>query len=377
MKQPVLIGIVGASGSGKNMTSNPKFFQPLKNPTLWLSKHWKICNIPFSFRKRIMRNRSLYFLLAIISFCLLSRPACGVENTPEEPEKDRISFPQAVILGVVEGLTEYLPVSSTGHLILAADAMNLGGYAHDKNGDLISGPLGPIMEPAPAINAFNIVIQLGAILAVVGLYFKRICEMGNGLIGRDPKGLKLLMNLIVAFIPAAILGLLFDHTIEAYLFSPLTVAIALAIGGVVMILTSKIYHREKNHLSDVHNLGLRGALFIGLIQCLAMWPGTSRSMVTILAGLVVGLSMTAAAEFSFLLALPTLTAATLYKMVTQWDAISQTIGIYSLITGIVISTIVAAFSVQFLVHHLTRHGLTPFGIYRIFLAAGVLYYFAN
>lgn len=324
-----------------------------------------------------MRKQSLYFSLAIIGICLLSRPACGVENTPEKPEKDRISFPQAMILGVVEGLTEYLPVSSTGHLILAADAMHLGGFAHDKNGDLISGPLGPIMEPAPAINAFNIVIQLGAILAVVGLYFKRICEMGNGLIGRDPKGRKLLINLIVAFIPAAILGLLFDGTIEAYLFSPLTVAIALAVGGVVMILASKIYHRDKKHLRDVHNLEFRCALFIGFMQCLAMWPGTSRSMVTILAGLVVGLSMTAAAEFSFLLALPTLTAATLYKTVSQWDALTSSIGFDSLIAGILLSTLVAAFSVKFLVHHLTRHGLTPFGVYRILLAAGVLYYFAN
>jgi undecaprenyl-diphosphatase len=324
-------------------------------------------------KKLIHLIATIFILLTACSFSVFA------EETPSansEPQK-KISFTQAMILGVLEGLTEYLPVSSTGHLILAADAMGLGGYAHDADGDLISGPLGPIMEPAPAINAFNIVIQLGAILAVVGLYFGRVREMAGGLIGRDADGLKLLINLVVAFIPAAIFGLLFDGTIEAYLFSPLTVAIALAVGGVVMILASRLYRSEKNHVSNVHNLTWRGALIIGLIQCLAMWPGTSRSMVTILAGLGIGLSMSAAAEFSFLLALPTLTAATLYKTVTKWDVMADAIGLDSLIAGIVISTIVAAFSVKFLVYHLTRHGLTPFGVYRILLAAGVIYYFAG
>lgn len=320
-------------------------------------------------------NKSCRFILSILAVIFVVATSTQAEKL--QAEKTNISLPQAVLLGVVEGLTEYLPVSSTGHLILAADAMHLGGYAHDENGELISGPLGPIMEPAPALNAFNVVIQIGAILAVVGLYFKRVLEMGNGVIGRDPNGLKLVTNLIVAFIPAAIFGLLLDDTIEAYLFSPLTVAIALAVGGVVMIIASKFYRRDKPHQNDIHDLTWRGALMIGFIQCLAMWPGTSRSMVTILAGLGIGLSMTAAAEFSFLLALPTLSAATLYKMATQWDAISNSIGMGSLVTGIVISTIVAAFSVKFLIHHLTRHGLSPFGVYRILLAAGVLYYFAN
>lgn len=314
-------------------------------------------------------------LSLIFAVLLMASTVSG--ETLETTPKESISFPHAIILGVIEGLTEYLPVSSTGHLILAADAMHLGGYAHDENGELVSGPLGPIMEPAPAINAFNIVIQIGAILAVVGLYFRRICEMGNGLIGRDSKGRKLFINLVVAFIPAAVFGLLFDDAIEAYLFSPLTVAIALAVGGVVMILASKFYRRDKAHLQDVHDLTIRCALIIGFVQCLAMWPGTSRSMVTILAGLGVGLSMTAAAEFSFLLALPTLTAATLYKMVTQWDCLSASAGLPTLLTGILISTVVAAISVKFLLKYLTRHGLTPFGIYRIVLAAGVLYYFTR
>lgn len=324
-------------------------------------------------RSTSLKGISIYSLLLIT--LLASGSTFG--ETVQPPATNSISIAQATILGTIEGLTEYLPVSSTGHLILAADAMHLGGYAHDEDGNLIQGPLGPIMEPAPAINAFNIVIQLGAILAVVGLYFKRVREMGNGLIGRDPNGRKLLINLIVAFMPAAVLGLLFDDKIEAYLFSPLTVAIALAVGGVVMMLATRFYNRAEQHQQDVHNLTVRAALIIGFVQCLAMWPGTSRSMVTILAGLAVGLSMTAAAEFSFLLALPTLTAATLYKMVTQWDALTASTGLTGLLIGIVVSTIVAALSVKLLLKWLTRHGLAPFGVYRILLAIGVIYHFAS
>ncbi len=322
-------------------------------------------------------------LLASIAFAAPepiapSEPIAPAEPVVEKvPTPHRITLPQAMILGVVEGLTEYLPVSSTGHLILAADAMHLGGFEKDESGELVQGPLGPIMKPNPAINAFNIVIQFGAIFAVLGIYFGRVREMGRGLLGRDPKGRKLLKNLIVAFIPAAVFGLLFDDVIEKYLFSPLTVAIALAVGGVAMIASAKFYHRDRKHIRDVHDLTMRCALIIGFVQCLAMWPGTSRSMVTILAGLGVGLSMIAAAEFSFLLALPTLTAATLYKTITQWDALTSTVGIDALIAGIVISTLVAGFSVKFLLDYLTRHGLAPFGFYRIALAIGVIYYFAN
>lgn len=321
-------------------------------------------------------------IITIVSIILLT--AAFVYGTPpQQPEianeqpAHRITLSQAIILGVVEGLTEYLPVSSTGHLILAADAMHLGGYAHDENDELIRGPLGPIMEPNPAINAFNVVIQIGAILAVIGLYFGRISEMVQGLFGRNPQGLKLMINLMAAFIPAAIFGLLFDDKIEQYLFSPLTVAIALAVGGLAMLATGKLYHRDRKHIRDVNDLTIRCALIIGTVQCFAMWPGTSRSMVTILAGLAMGLSMTAAAEFSFLLALPTLSAATFYKVITQWDALSGTVGVDSLLTGIVISAIVAAVSVKFLIHHLTRHGLGPFGIYRILLAIGIVCYFAR
>lgn len=347
----------GFSGNHTGM-----FFQTLEKCVLQDS---------YSFMKKFIP-----ILLLCLSTCVHSGFAAA-QPAAEQAPAQRITLPQAVVLGIVEGLTEYLPVSSTGHLILAVEAMNLGGFAHDSSGEPVHGPFGPIMKPNPAVNAFNIVIQIGAILAVIGLYFGRIQEMALGIAGKSADGRNLLINLFVAFLPAAVFGLLMDGLIERYLFSPLTVAIALAVGGIAMLATVKLYHREKMHIRDLHQMTVRGALLIGLMQCLAMWPGTSRSMVTILAGLLTGLSMTAAAEFSFLLALPTLGAATLYKTVTQWDALTETIGLDSLIAGIFISTVVAAFSVKFLVHHLTRYGLGPFGIYRIALAAGVLYYFAT
>lgn len=301
--------------------------------------------------------------------------------TPAARSEERapavITRTQAVILGVVEGLTEYLPVSSTGHLILVADAMKLSHFAEDENGQRINGPLGPIMKPNPAINAFNIVIQIGAILAVVGIYFQRIREMANGVFKGDKTGKKLLLNLITAFMPAAVIGLLVDDKIEAYLFSPLTVALALAVGGAAMLFFEKLYNRKDDHVSDIHEITLKCALIIGFAQCIAMWPGTSRSMVTILAGMAAGLSITTAAEFSFLLALPTLGAATAYKMVTEWHLLSESVGLDTLLIGIAIGTIVAALSVKFLLHYLTRHGLMPFGIYRILLAIGVLLYFSG
>jgi len=320
-----------------------------------------------------MKTRNLIGL-SLLAMTFLCSAAVQEESASTS---SRISMPQAMVLGAVEGLTEYLPVSSTGHLILAVDALQLGGFAHDENSSPVTGPLGPIMEPNPAVNAFNIVIQLGAILAVFSIYLQRIREMLSGLIGRHEQGRKLFINLIVAFCPAAIVGFFLDRPIEAYLFSPLTVALALAIGGVVMVFEKKIFRRDRSPLNDLSNLTIRSALVIGVVQCLAMWPGTSRSMVTILAGLGVGLSMSAAAEFSFLLALPTLTAATLYKTVTQWDALTEFVGIDALIAGIVISAIVAGFSVKFLVQYLTKKGLFAFGLYRIGLAIGVFYYFTK
>jgi len=253
----------------------------------------------------------------------------------------------AAILGLVEGITEYLPVSSTGHLILTSALLGLDG----------SG-----------IDAFNIVIQGGAILAVLGLYRVRVLGMAQGLIGQNPEGRRLLVRLLIAFAPAAVLGPILDDTIEATLFRPVPVLAALAIGGVIMLKLGK--GRANSSDTDPADLPLRAALLIGLAQCIAMWPGTSRSMVTLAAGVALGLRPARAAEFSFLLGLPTLGGACVYKLVKDGDTVLA-LGTPSLVVGILVATVSAAFAVRWLVGFLTNRGLAPFGWYRLALTVVV------
>ncbi len=278
---------------------------------------------------------------------------------------------QAVILGLVEGITEYLPISSTGHLILASALMGLNGA--DVKG---------------SVDAFTIVVQGGAILAVLGLYRARVARMIRGVLGRDPAGLRLAINLAVAFAPAAILGRLLDDWIEARLFYAGPVLAAVGVGGVYMMLVdrwTRARHRPATPASgatpapagEVTDLTPGRALVIGLLQCVAMWPGTSRSMMTITGGLFVGLRPTAAAEFSFLLGLPTLGAATLYRLYKNVGAsaregtpnLLEQLGWLPVLVGIVVAMVSAAAAVKWLVAFLNRHGLMVFGWYRLALCA--------
>jgi undecaprenyl-diphosphatase len=271
---------------------------------------------------------------------------------------------QAIVLGIVEGITEYLPVSSTGHLILASGLMGLSDTP----------------EGHQAVSAFNIVIQGGAILAVLGLYRQRVWQMIKGLVGKDPNGLRLAVNILVAFLPAAALGLAFDDLIEEHLFTAGVVLTMLAIGGVYMIALDKavIAPRRKEQAGmTLDELRPFRALVIGLLQCVAMVPGTSRSMMTITGGVLVGLKPKDAAEFSFLLGLPTLGGACvlkLFKDLTRDDGtptMIEVIGWEALALGIIVSTISAMLAVKWLVGFLNKHGLALFGWYRIALA-GVL-----
>lgn len=299
-----------------------------------------------------------------------SVPAQPASVPAEKTPAKRISIGDAAILGVVEGITEYLPVSSTGHLILAGYWMGLTRSTDHGAGWSAK------LEKVPAIDAFEVVIQLGAILAVVGLYRRRVGQMATGLVGRNPSGLRLVGLLLVAFLPAAVAGLAFHKPIEEHLFGPLPVAIALAVGGVLMIGVEYLWRHNSNpdrRLKDIGQMAYWQAFVIGLAQCLAMWPGTSRSMITILAALVVGLDMLAAAEFSFLLALPTLGAATFYAGYKSWPTLIESAGIDGLLVGLLVSGVVAALAVKVFVKWLTRHGLAPFGVYRILLAAGLLW----
>ncbi len=280
---------------------------------------------------------------------------------------------QAAVLGLVEGITEYLPVSSTGHLIIASDLMKLGQTP----------------ESARAIDSFNIVIQGGAILAVAGLYFPRFVAMLAGLIGKNPAGLRLFINLIVAFMPAAIVGLLVHDWIEERLMSTGPVAAALIVGGVFMIVVDRMVigprrAAQTQGVTDAAVVGMEidqlrpaQALGIGLMQLFALVPGTSRSMMTIVGGVMVGLRPAAAAEFSFLLGMPTLLAATMLAMYkdlkhasdTGGQNLFQVLGVLPVIVGLVVAAVSAAVAVKWLVGFLNRHGLMPFGVYRLVLGA--------
>lgn len=274
----------------------------------------------------------------------------------------------AIVLGLVEGITEYLPVSSTGHLIITADLLGLGKTVQEK----------------AAVDAFNIVVQGGAILAVLGLYFPRFVRMLKGLIGQDAIGLKMLLNIIVAFIPAAVIGLVAKKAIEKNLFSLYPVVAALIVGGVYMIVVER-WRKAKAAKAPAEQLGkgvedmtLIDSLKIGALQVLAMWPGTSRSMMTITGGYLVGLRPAAAAEFSFLLGMPTLLAATgysLYKNISETKKaggqnLFEVLGWTPVLIGMAVAAVAAAIAVKWRVGFLNRHGLVPFGIYRII--AGVL-----
>ncbi|USN97967.1 MAG: undecaprenyl-diphosphate phosphatase [Phycisphaeraceae bacterium] len=269
----------------------------------------------------------------------------------------------AAVLGLVEGITEYLPISSTGHLILASALMGLDKAPDQK----------------AAIDAFNIVIQGGAILAVLGLYWPRVLQMIKGVFGQDKAGLKLAINIVIAFVPAAVLGVMFDDLIDAHLFSTWPVLGALALGGVYMMLLDrwKIHpHRadaENATGKDITDLTWRDALIIGFLQCVAMWPGTSRSMMTITGGVLVGLKPRQAAEFSFLLGLPTLGGACVYKlyknMTGEGPNMFETLGTLPIVIGIAVATVSAALAVRWLVNFLNKHGLAPFGWYRLALTA--------
>jgi undecaprenyl-diphosphatase len=247
---------------------------------------------------------------------------------------------QALILGVVEGLTEFLPVSSTGHQIIVADLIGFDG------------------ERA---KVFNIVIQLGAILAVMWEYRRKILEVVLGLRTEEPAQ-RFTTNLLVAFIPAVILGVLFADTIHQYLFNPITVATALVVGGVVILWAERRTHRV--HAETVDEMTWKDALKIGFAQCLALIPGTSRSGATIIGGLLFGLSRKAATEFSFFLAMPTMVGATVYSAYKYRELFEP--GDFAVIAiGFVFSFIFAMIAVRALLKFIGNHSYAVFAWYRI------------
>jgi len=260
---------------------------------------------------------------------------------------DTLLLIKALILGLVEGFTEFLPISSTGHLILAGDLLNF----NDDRGKL-----------------FEIVIQSGAILAVVWQYRSRIATVfGGALHDRTSQGL--LLNLSVAFMPLAVLGLLFGKAIKAVLFNPIAVASTFIIGGVIILWAERRQHRIR--FESVDELGPVDAFKLGLAQALALIPGTSRSGATIIGGLFLGLSRKAATEFSFFLAIPTLSAATVYQLYKERHLLAfDDIGMW--VVGFVSAFVSAFLCVRWLLRYISSHDFTVFAWYRIAFGLVVL-----
>ncbi|KAA6168418.1 undecaprenyl-diphosphate phosphatase [Pseudomonas veronii] len=247
---------------------------------------------------------------------------------------------QALILGVVEGLTEFLPISSTGHQIIVADLLDFGG------------------ERAMA---FNIIIQLGAILAVVWEFRRKILDVVTGL-PTQRNAQRFTLNLLIAFLPAVVLGVIFANLIHHYLFNPITVATALVVGGIIMLWAERRQHEV--HAETVDDITWKDALKVGFAQCLAMIPGTSRSGSTIIGGLLFGLSRKAATEFSFFLAMPTMVGAAVYSGYKYRD-LFQPADLPVFAVGFVTSFIFAMIAVKGLLKFIASHSYAAFAWYRI------------
>lgn len=247
---------------------------------------------------------------------------------------------QALLLGIVEGLTEFLPISSTGHQIIVADLIGFGGERFE---------------------AFNVIIQLGAILAVVWEYRRKVFDIVVGL-PRQRSAQRFTLNLLVAFLPAVVLGVAFADVIHHYLFNPITVATALVIGGVIMLWAERRQHRTE--ADTVDEMTWKHALKVGCAQCLALIPGTSRSGATIIGGLVFGLSRKAATEFSFFLAMPTMVGAAVYSGY-KYRHLFQPADLPVFALGFVVSFIFAMLAVRALLKFIASHSYAVFAWYRI------------
>jgi undecaprenyl-diphosphatase len=297
--------------------------------------------------------------LVLVGLAVLSAARGAGARADEPAPVDDLGAGHAIVLGLVEGITEFLPVSSTGHLVVSERLMNLGG----EKGS----------EARAALDSYTIIIQFGAILAILVISRQRVAAVVQGLFGRHVAGRRLLFNLMAAFGPAAVLGLAFGDTIDEHLLEPAPVAAALLLGGIAILVLTPWLRRRRDAVGGTRglldDLTVRSALVIGVVQALALWPGTSRSLVTILGGLAVGLSIAAAVEFSFLLGLVTLTAATALSAMKDGGTIVDNYGVATPALGMLAAGVSAFVAVRSFVNYLNRKDLTVFGWYRI--VAGV------
>jgi undecaprenyl-diphosphatase len=262
---------------------------------------------------------------------------------------DHLLVLKAVLLGIVEGMTEFLPVSSTGHLIITGDFIGFTG------------------ERA---KTFEIFIQLGSILGLVWLYRHKVIDVATTL--HRPQSQRFVLNLFIAFLPAAVIGLLLHQTIKAYLFNPASVAGALIVGGIIILLVER--RKTAPRIHSVDDLTPLDAFKVGIAQCCALYPGVSRSGATIMGGLLTGLSRTAATEFSFFLAIPTMFAATLYELYKSRDLLHAEDAII-FAAGFIAAFLTALVVVKLFLAYVARHDFTWFAWYRIGFGVLVLWYF--
>lgn len=268
-----------------------------------------------------------------------------------------IEIIKVIILGIVEGITEWLPISSTGHLILVNEFIKLN-MTH------------AFME------MFNVVIQLGAIMAVVVLYFHKLNPFSPKKRKKEKiETMQIWFKVIVAVLPSAVIGLLFDDWLDTYLYKPVIVAIMLIIYGILFIVVENYNRRRRASVRDFEDLSYGTAILIGAFQVLALIPGTSRSGATILGGILLGCSRYIAAEFSFFLGIPTMFGASLLKIVKFGLAFTGA-ELFVLVLGMIVSFIVSVFAIKFLMNYIKNNDFKAFGIYRIVLGVLVIIYFA-
>lgn len=254
-----------------------------------------------------------------------------------------LSIPEAVLLGIVEGVTEFLPISSTGHLLVVGDLIGFG-----------------TSSTSTAADTYSIAIQFGAILAVLYLYRIRVWSLVRGLIGADAVGRQSLVRLVVAFLPAALIGAAVGDAMKEALFGPVPVTIAWLIGGVFLL-----WWRPTNGSLAFHEISIKSAFIIGVAQALALWPGVSRSLVTLIAALAVGMTMSAAIEFSFLLGLVTLSAATALDLSKHGGDVVDQFGLLAPLIGLVVAFVTAIVAVRWMVGYLASYSFKVFGWYRL------------
>ncbi len=299
----------------------------------------------------LARWSALALLLLGISTAIPANAFVGTDSNLE------LSLFSAIVLGLVEGLTEYLPVSSTGHLLMTNEILGLNVNA----------------EAERLLDTYAIGIQAGAILAVLVVYKDRILQLLDGLLGRSEDGRRILLAVMASFVPTAVIAKLIFDPVREYIFSPGYIALAWLVGGIGILVLSRsaFFDRAKGELASI---SVKQAVIIGLMQAIAVWPGVSRSLVTIIAGVLVGLSLRAAVEYSFLLGLLTLTAATAFAALSDGGPLIEEFGLFTPAVGLVVAFVSAVAAVRWMVAWLNERGFEVFGWYRI--ATGLLTFVA-